>query len=436
MAARSKDAEREALIAKYMAAEGPALLSGAGVASKLNAPDKGLEGSIRVLPPMYPGAPTQAVRTRFVNGQPVVENVPIGGDAGATGTAASGVPNFPVKKVTGLDLASKYGITGYDPKTEYQLQTAGADAGKVGDIPLADPLARYGGATGAALLQSLSPGDRVEVEALHEGRRLAPSTGTRAKEAQRLLTLTQAAYPDWNATQGQLAYKARQQYLPGGPIGKNIVSFETAISHLGSLANNAAKLGSTGLPSVNAAKNAITNSTGALGNRTALTGFQTDRQAVADELMRAFRVTGSSVEEAKAWRKQFDAAAAPEQIQSATREATNLLAGRLDSLVKPYNDATGENRSFLSWMSPKSRATFMNLNPDYQLTDDDKRFLVQQEASRRSGAPAAPKNPSSAKGGTAIPADLMQQYKSIPSGNKAIAKARLKAAGYDISGLD
>jgi hypothetical protein len=404
---------------------------------------------IVILPPTYPGGKPVAVRKLFKDGVPYYQKV---GEDPATGgslikaeePAVAPAPkgaDYPIQEVTGKELADVYGRTGYDPETRYRIHTAGSDAGKVEEIAV-DPLQKYGDLTGPALLEALDPKDRAEVQALYEGRIVAPTAGGRAKEGQRLLSLATAAFPDFDASIGKQRFKIRQDYTPGGSVGKNIASFNTVAGHLGSLAKASDDLGNLGgiFTSLNPIKNWAAQKTGKPEIKT----FLTARTAVADELVRAFRGTGGTLTEIQDWQKKFDDASSPEQLKAAITEATNLLGSRIDALVVPYNQAMGTNRSFLSFMTPQARKTLMKLNPTYELTDDDKKYLVEEESQKRKTSTPAPAKSGSAERKTlpppggksnALPASLSAQYAKVPPANRAAARERLKAAGYDISGL-
>ncbi len=380
---------------------------------------------------MYPGANPTPYTKRY---DPVAKKWVFekGSFDGTTPPTSNPAPSFPVKEVTGAELKEKYGITGRDPDKRYQIQTTGQDAGKVTEIQT-DPLEQYNGLTGPALLEAMSPRDRAEVQALYEGRVIAPTVGGRAKEGQRLLSLATAAYPDFDASVGKQRFKIRQDYTPGGSVGKNLSSFNTVIGHLGTLQDKADKLGNFGglLTSLNPVKNMLASATG----HPEVKEFDTARTAVADEMVRAFRQSGGSLTEIQDWQKKFDSAGSPEQLQAVIRAGTDLLGSRINALVDPYNKTLGVNRSPLSFMNPSSRKTFLRLNPAYEMTDDDKRYLAEEESTRRKAAPPAAKV-DTPKTGTTLPLRYLTQYQKVPPANREVAKEPLKAAGYDVSGLN
>lgn len=455
--AQDDDAKRQALIAKYQAEMGSKVNAGQVAMMRAGqAAQKDAQGRVQILPGMYPGASPMAVRTRFdAQGNPVVENVGIGaggGDPLQSGAPAAATPAspFPIQHVTGADLAAKYSIPGYADSGRYQLHTAGPDAGKVEDEPAEDPLAQYGGATGTELLNQLTPADRAQVELIAKGKIAPPTAGTRGKAAQRVLALAGAAYPGTDFAKN---YKTTTDFASSGKAGQNIVKTGTAIDHAARLYDSIDSLGNVDLskvPMVGGLMAPLTGVVNSIKNKAqsstnpAVNTYLINRDQYINELGAAIKGSGNatSLAEFRNWQKDMSNADSPEVMKSVVQRGVSLLGDRLQNQVQPYNDTLGTNRSFLSFLPLNVAKQFMRVNPDYQLTDDDKSYLAQQELEKRQ-KPTAPAGggtktatPSSAAGGHALPANLMQQYRTIPFGNKATAKARLAAAGYDVSGLN
>lgn len=456
LAAQKADQARQDLIAKYDLASAhyqaqndastqrTQELADAAKARAAAATAKASQGTLQVLPALYPGAQPSAVLKGFnPDGSPFVKPVPIGTPGSTPAPTASPdgstapVNPFPMQHLSGAELASKYGLTGYDPNTKYSLNTTGPEAGKVTEEKPSDPLTKYGitGLTGPAVLAALPANKAAEVQAILDGRILAPTTGTRAKDGAELLALATAADPAFDASVAKGKFTARQAYAPGGKAAQNFLAIDTVMNHLDKLSTDASNLNNTDVPVANAVKNAVAGATGA----SAPTQYNQTATAAANELMKVFRGTGQgSTKDIEEWRKTLDPNMSPDQQSGAITGALDLVTGRLKPLVDQWNQTMGENRSVLSFISPEARTTFMKLDPNYQLTPDDKSFLMQQEATRRQKTAAVPKvapGPASASGGNALPATTVAQYAAIPMANKAAARAYLQKQGYDISGL-
>ena len=245
--------------------------------------------------------------------------------------------------------------------------------------------------TGDDLYAALNPADKAQVDAIREGRVLAPTTGSRAKEGQRLLEITNRVDPTFDASVAKARFKTNLDYSPGGAVGKNIASFNTAIDHLDSLDKAATALDNWGgwLTYGNYVKNALSQAHG----DPQVNNFNLARNAVKAELTRAFRGSSGSLSEVKDWEATLNAANSPEALHDAVKKATELLAGRAGELVDPYNRTMGQDRTFLSWMSPRSRAIFMRLNPDYQLSEADNQYLANPTPGAPKPAPVTPEKP-------------------------------------------
>lgn len=458
-AARKADQARQDLIAKYDLASAhyqaqnqasearTAELAQAAKDRAAAAGQKASQGTLQVLPALYPGATPSAVLKGFdKDGTPFVRPVPIGTPGstpvdGLTPPAAGGAPTnpFPVKYGTGAELAQKYGITGLTPETNYALNTTGPDAGKTTEVKTQDYLSQYGGATGPSLLAQLPESDRAQIELIARGKVAPPTAGTRSPVAQRILALAAAAYPGVDFAKN---YRTTIDYAPSGKSGQNIIKGGTAIDHAVKLYDTVDALGNVDAGPlsgvVNGVKNAVTAS-----NNPAVKTFDTNRDLFVKEVEAAVKGTGnsSSLAEFKNWQRDVNNADLPDVIKDVIKRGVGLLGDRLQNQVEPYNQTLGTNRSFLSWLPPSAQASFIKINPDYALTDDDKNYLMEQEAARRQKATtvAAPKaaapGPSSATGGKALPATTVQQYASVPFANKAAARAHLQSLGYDVSGL-
>lgn len=408
LAKAKADATRDDLISKYdlMAAHyGAQNQASAARTAELAqaAKDKGAaaaakasQGTIQVLPAMFPGAPVGAVLKGFnPDGTPFVKNVPVGtpGSVPATGPTTGAPPqaalaaSFPIQHYTGQQLADKYGLTGYDPNAHYSYTTAGVEAGKVVEDKPGDALEKYGvsNLTGPALLAALPAPKAAEVQAILDGRLLAPTTGSRGKDGAELLQLASAADPTFDAGKAKAKFATRMDYAPGGKSGQQFLAIDTVMNHLDKLNTDFSNLGNTDVPIANTFKNAALAATG----HASPTKAEQTATAASNEMMKVFRGTGTgSTKDIADWRQTIPVNGSPDQQAGAISGGLDLVVGRLKPKVDQWNQTMGENRSVLSFISPSARATFMKLDPTYQLTDDDKKFLNQQEIDKRTKARA------------------------------------------------
>lgn len=270
--------------------------------------------------------------------------------------------------------------------------------------------------TGPALYAEIvrkDPNKAKLIDAIHEGRVLPPATGTRSKEGEKLLALTNGVYPDFDATVAKGRFNTRTAYSPAGATGKNIISFNTAIQHLGEFDEAAKELNNFGFSPLNTVKNII----GKNFDNPAIARFNITRQAVVDELTRAFRMSGGNVSDIKSWEESINDAAGPKSLEAIVGKAATLLGDRLNAVVDPYNKTMGETRSFLSWMPKEARAKYLELNPGYDLTDDDKKYLMEEELAAREKGAQKPAAPAASAATSAPPASALKEGFNTTFGN-------------------
>lgn len=145
--------------------------------------------------------------------------------------------------------------------------------------------------------------------------------------------------PSFNASE----YANRQALKRSFETGKhadNIISFNTAIGHLGELKQTADALHNRSLPPWNYAANTVQSD---LLGHPEVGNFEEAANAVSQELTRAFRGTGGAEADVQAWRKQLTPNASPDQFQGRITEAVKLLKSRIRELQDQYHQGMGKN---------------------------------------------------------------------------------------------
>ena len=143
----------------------------------------------------------------------------------------------------------------------------------------------------------------------------------------------------------------------------NKTAFNTAISHLDSLAESQKALKNFSSPLLNAPVNAFES--GVLGDPRQ-GNVSAKAAAVADELTRAFRGTSGAEQEVQDWKKTVGGVnQSPDQQKGIRDTAVQLLAGRLRQLRQQYVDGMGRPPEW-SFLTPDSRKILQKLgyNPD------------------------------------------------------------------------
>lgn len=261
------------------------------------------------------------------------------------------------------------------------------------------------GVTGADYLATLPKPMADQVKAIAEGRMPMPSGfALKTPYWQQMITRVSQYDPTFDAVNYNARAKTRADFT-SGKSAQNITSFNTAIGHLDALDQAVDGLGNGAFPSLNAAKNAAAGITGNTAQQTAIANFQTARNAVKEELTRAFKGSGGSLTEVEGWDKELDAAASPEALHAVVKKAVDLLGSRLDAVGDQYNKGMGTTADPVTLLNPKAQKIWARLS---------------------GGTPAAP-----AAGGTANPAaapapsgtplaapKTQADYDALPSGTR------------------
>jgi hypothetical protein len=246
--------------------------------------------------------------------------------------------------------------------------------------------------TGDAFLATLDPGKAGTIKAIAEGRQ-APPSGFAMKSPQiRSLMRDVAQYePGFDLS----LWKSRndtQTDLAKGKMGQNVASFNTTISHLGSLAKAAEGLDNTGYPLINAPANAAR---AAVDPEFAakMKRFEASKIAVVDELTRAFRGTGGNVHDLKNWEALINNADSPQALKAMVQQGIDLLKGRITSVEDQYNrgmrtkaKVSGEDlltpsaKSAMARLSGESVSS--NLKPEQVQVVDDAAAAIKAGAPR------------------------------------------------------
>ncbi len=206
-------------------------------------------------------------------------------------------------------------------------------------------------------LKTLPNDQQTMVKALAGGRMSFPSGyALRSPYWQKMVQAVSQYDPSFDAVNYNSRAKTRADFT-SGKSAQNITSFNTAIGHLGSLADAADKLGNSWSPTYNTVANWVE---GAKGDPR-VNNFNISKKAVTDELTRAFRGTGGSQAEVEAWEKTLDAANSPAQIKGAITQAVDLLHSRIDAVGEQYQKGMGTTADPVTLLSPEARKTLKRL---------------------------------------------------------------------------
>ena len=226
-----------------------------------------------------------------------------------------------------------------------------------GDVP---PNARE------EVLAGVDPYVAAQVKALDQGRMAFPSGfAMKTPYWQTRLNLVAAYDPSFDAVNYNARAKARNDFT-SGKSAANITSFNTAIGHLDNLDKSIDALNNTAYPAWNRVANWSATQTGDINFQKAQKDFMAAKQAVTDELTRAFRGSGGNVHDIVGWEQTLNEADSPQALHEAVKTAVNLLRSRVESVGDQYNRGMGTTRDPLTLLSPHAQDTVGRLTGEKQ----------------------------------------------------------------------
>lgn len=217
--------------------------------------------------------------------------------------------------------------------------------------PAADP--RYDALTGTEYLKHLSSTDAAKVRALADGRLAFPSgAGMRSPYWQQMVDHVAHYDPTFDAVNYQARQHTRVDFT-SGKSAQNIRALNTAIGHLGQLADAMHDTESGPVTPLNAVGNSFNRYVrGQSGPQT----YDQTAAAVASELTQVFRATGGAEADVKRFLADLSVNASEEQKRAAFKNLSGLLQSRLNALGDQYNQGMGTTRDGLSLLNPKASA--------------------------------------------------------------------------------
>jgi hypothetical protein len=207
-----------------------------------------------------------------------------------------------------------------------------------------------------------------QVKALAEGRRAFPTgSALRSPQVQELVAAATQYDPTLDAANAATRVATRKDFT-SGKAAQNITAMNTALGHLGSLSNAAAKLENRSFPLWNTVANMAEQATG----DPRVKNFTLARNAVSNELMKVFRGTGGSVSEIEEWQNNIDSSDSPEQLHATITQATDLLRSRLEAMNDQYGRGMGKSGDPIQLLSPHAQQIYNKIttSPGLGLGDD------------------------------------------------------------------
>lgn len=216
--------------------------------------------------------------------------------------------------------------------------------------------------TGEDFLKTLPKPQADQIKGIVEGRISPPGAfALKTPYWQKMLTDVAQYEPGFDLTKwGARAATAKD--FASGKSAQNITSFNTALGHLDTLDKAIDGLKNSDFPAYNSVSNWLASQGGNTEFQKARTRFETARQAVTDELTRAFRGTGGNVSDIKDWESKINSAQSPAALHEATKQAVELLRSRIEALGETYNRGMSTTLEPIKLLSPKAQAAITRLS--------------------------------------------------------------------------
>lgn len=268
--------------------------------------------------------------------------------------------------------------------------------------------------SGPAYLATIPSKLATQAKALSEGRLPLPSSFALSKPYwQNLLQITAQYDPSFDAANAATRRSTRQ-FFTSGKGAQNITSFNTALAHLGVLDSSIDRLDNwSGVPFLNSTFNSVRNaSLRSSGESQNLKNFESARQAVIDELERAFRGSSGTLEGIRGWEKQLSETGSPQELHAVVKQIGALLGSRIQALGEQYNSGMGRSIDPIQLLDPHAQHVLRSINPEAW-------------GQTRTSITPTPIAPSGSTGGGAADAPVRvqtpAQAHSLPSGTLYIA---------------
>lgn len=229
-----------------------------------------------------------------------------------------------------------------------------------GQAPAA-PAQNATGLQGEDFLKTLPKNMADQIKALADGRMQFPGgMALKTPYWQNMVTMVSQYDPNFD----QINYNTRtatRKAFTSGAESKSLNALNTVMGHLDEFDKAAAALNNTGFTMWNQAVNTI----GGKVNpelKARLNRFDLTKQAVVDEMEKAYRGSGGSQAGIDAWKKTVDSADSYQALQASMQQGVRLLESKIGALGDQYNKGMGTSAHGLELLNPKARATFERLS--------------------------------------------------------------------------
>lgn len=277
---------------------------------------------------------------------------------------------------TALDIQGKQlGNQNAQITNQYLPQEKQADiAMKNAQAQTASGFGLFGGGSGAgangtgqplsgdAFLKNLNPAMANMVQGIVQGRIPYPAgMALRTPMGQQLAAAVNAYDPTFDSINAGNRAKVLQGFSVGGKEATALNALNTVAGHLKILADSGNALNNfSGFPGATYANQAVNAVESASGDPRLKT-FMAARDAVSNELAKAYRGGVVSDSERKSWDDALSSASSPEQFKAVFGTLSDLLQSKIGALQQQYTQGMGPYARPIQFITPGAQATFDQL---------------------------------------------------------------------------
>lgn len=192
-------------------------------------------------------------------------------------------------------------------------------------------------------LSYLPKGTANLLKSITEGNTPISPTILNRKAGQSLMEGLTTYDPSFNVQDYNLRYNTKKSYTSGREF-QNLLALNQAIHHLAQFSQATDVLNNVGFNETsNQIANYVLPAIGHTSTSAHMNAWKGKRLAVSEELMKAFRGTGTASEkEAASWKETFPENAPINVQKEAINAALQLLGGRINTMDESYKNAMGD----------------------------------------------------------------------------------------------
>lgn len=269
-----------------------------------------------------------------------------------TGTGIQGVA--PVQATPDPSLAQPT-VPGQPPSQQPGAMVNPAPGG----TNLMGPGSKGEGLSGDEFLATLPPTMAAEIKAMAEGRKPIPTGIAGNSPYGRGMMQALYQYDPSADTVNAAGRNAVYKDFTSGKSAQAITAFNTTMGHLGDLQEAAEKLNNTsGFPGSNLV-NAGVNAWQSASGDPKLKVFNSAKDAVVGELVKAFNNGHISDSQLHEWGANLNSADSPEQMSAVIKQLTSLLGSKINALGEQYKQGMGGNvPTQIQLLTPHAQAAY------------------------------------------------------------------------------